>query len=97
MSPSWYFSLNLLKGSQVEVTGSVAEPSKTINQTAQREVEPGKEPVLVIARSIVFQGEIFHLRDNNGFPLWRGKRQMNRERRAREGEGKGKQKRKGRH
>lgn len=59
VSPVWFFNMDLMKGSKIEITGSLF---------------PGNETHLVMTRSIAFQGEIVHFRDKNGFPLWRGKR-----------------------
>lgn len=59
LSPDWFYNVDLMKGSVIEVTGSY---TKT------------KEENLILAGSITFQGEIYRFRDKNGFPLWQGKR-----------------------
>ena len=64
VSPDWFYNLELMKGSAIEVTGS---NTKTQNQN------------LIIARSITFQGESFYFRDKYGFPLWQGKRKQRRQ------------------
>jgi len=61
VSPVWFYNVDLMKGSSIEVTGSY---TKT------------KDENLVIARSITFQGELYRFRDKNGFPLWQGKRRQ---------------------
>jgi len=64
LAPDWYYNVELMKGSSIEVTGSY---TKT------------KEENLIIARSIIFQGELYRFRDKNGFPLWQGKRRQMRQ------------------
>jgi hypothetical protein len=58
VSPGWFFTLDLMEGSQIEVTGSSSKAGETN---------------LVIAQSITFRGELSQFRDQSGFPLWRGK------------------------
>ena len=59
VSPNWFFNLDLMPGSKIEVTGSYCTM---------------KNESSIMARSITFQGEIYKFRDKYGFPLWRGKR-----------------------
>lgn len=61
VSPNWYYNMDLMTGSRIEVTGSVT---------------PGGQMGQVMARSIMFQGQVFQFRDNMGFPLWRGQRKQ---------------------
>jgi hypothetical protein len=58
VSPEWFFVMDLLKGSKVEITGSY---SKIHGQS------------FLMTQSITFMGERYKFRDKNGFPLWRGK------------------------
>jgi hypothetical protein len=58
VSPGWFFTMDLMEGSQVEVTGSSSKAGETN---------------LMIAQSITFRGELSQFRDQSGFPLWRGK------------------------
>jgi hypothetical protein len=58
VSPEWFFAMDLMKGSKIEVTGSYC----TINDQS-----------LIMTKSITFQGEKYEFRDKYGFPLWRGK------------------------
>ncbi len=58
VSPQWFFSMDLMTGSRIEVTGSYSQKGN-MN--------------LIMTRSITFQGEHFRFRDKSGFPLWRGK------------------------
>lgn len=58
VSPLWFFEVDLMTGSRIEVTGSV---NKTGNVNH------------VMTRSIMFRGELYEFRDKHGFPLWRGK------------------------
>lgn len=58
VSPEWFFAMDLMKGSKIEVTGSFS----TINAQS-----------LIMTQSITFQGEKYDFRDKYGFPLWRGK------------------------
>ena len=58
VSPEWFFAMDLMKGSKVEVTGSI---SKVNDQS------------LIMTQSITYMGERYKFRDKNGFPLWRGK------------------------
>lgn len=58
VSPDWFYKLELMKGSSIEVTGSYSK---------------AQEVNLIIARSITFGGEIYYFRDKYGFPLWQGK------------------------
>lgn len=60
VSPQWFYGLEVAKGSIVEVKGSL---------------NILKEKKIILAQSIIFEGEIFNFRDKLGFPLWRGKRQ----------------------
>jgi hypothetical protein len=62
VSPEWFFSLDLMKGSKIEITGSCTSENGTNS---------------MMTRSITYQGEIFQFRDKNGFPLWRGKGMQN--------------------
>jgi hypothetical protein len=64
VSPGWFYDLELMKGSAIEVTGS---STTTPDQN------------LVIARSITFQGESYYYRDKYGFPLWQGRRKQMRQ------------------
>jgi hypothetical protein len=58
VSPGWFFAMDLMKGSKIEVTGSYC----TIDGQS-----------LMMTQSITFQGEMYEFRDKYGFPLWRGK------------------------
>ncbi len=58
VSPQWYYHLELMVGSLVEVTGSFSE---------------NKGGYHLMVRTVTYRGEHFHFRDKNGFPLWRGK------------------------
>ena len=60
VSPQWFFNMDLMKGSKIEVIGSYCR------------MEDDKH--LLMTRSITFQGELHQFRDKYGFPLWRGKR-----------------------
>jgi len=63
-SPDWYFNLDLLKGSKVEVAGSYSQ---------------NEQQNTIIVQSITYRGEVYAFRDKFGFPLWRGKgKHMNR-------------------
>ncbi len=57
VSPDWFFQIDLLSGNQVEVNGS--------------DLSTDTEH-LMMAASIIFQGEHYLFRDQYGFPLWRG-------------------------
>lgn len=61
VAPQWYYNMDLMTGGLIEVTGSVSE-----------DAEMGQ----VMARSIMYQGQVFQFRDNMGFPLWRGQRKQ---------------------
>jgi len=58
VSPQWFFDLDLMVGSRLEISGSV---------------KPGGDLNRMMTRSITYQGDVFHFRDGNGFPLWRGR------------------------
>jgi hypothetical protein len=58
VSPEWFFAMDLMKGSKIEVTGSYC----TINDQS-----------LIMTQTITFLGEKYEFRDKYGFPLWRGK------------------------
>jgi len=58
VSPEWFFAMDLMKGSKIEVTGSYC----TIDGQS-----------LMMTQAITFQGEMYEFRDKYGFPLWRGK------------------------
>lgn len=58
VSPEWFFAMDLMKGSKIEVTGSYSAIS---------------DQSLMMTQSITFQGEKYEFRDKYGFPLWRGK------------------------
>jgi len=73
VSPGWFFAVDLMKGSRIEVTGSY---SKENNMN------------LIMTRAITFQGEVYQFRDKNGFPLWRGKGKGMRQPRKGKGRGK---------
>ncbi len=60
VSPQWFYGLDVAEGSMVEVKGSL---------------NILKEKKIILAQSIIFEGEVFNFRDKFGFPLWRGKRQ----------------------
>lgn len=60
VSPQWFYGLDVAEGSMLEVKGS-------LNVLKERNI--------VLAQSIIFEGEVFNFRDKFGFPLWRGKRQ----------------------
>ncbi len=60
VSPQWFYGLDVAEGSLVEVKGSL---------------NILKEKKIILAQSIIFEGEVFNFRDKFGFPLWRGKRQ----------------------
>ncbi len=55
--PQWFFQLDLMKGMEIEVTGSAT-------------VIEGKN--FMMTRSLMYSGELYNFRDTNGFPLWRG-------------------------
>jgi hypothetical protein len=57
VSPQWFYSLDLMIGSRIQVTGSF-----TMNDGIN----------MIMTRSITFQGERFQFRDKMGFPMWRG-------------------------
>ena len=57
-APGWFFDLDILAGSKVEVAGSYSKID---------------EKNMIIAQSITYQGAIYEFRDKYGFPLWRGK------------------------
>ena len=59
VSPKWYFNMDLMKGSEIEVTGSYCRMD---------------DKHLLMTCSITFQGELHQFRDKYGFPLWRGQR-----------------------
>lgn len=82
VSPEWFFSMDLLKGSQIEVTGSF---NKVDGQN------------LVMTQSITYRGEIVQFRDKYGFPLWRGKGKYMKRGYRGKGKGKGKGSQRGRH
>ncbi|MBN2408575.1 MAG: hypothetical protein JXE07_02465 [Candidatus Aminicenantes bacterium] len=58
ISPAWFFDHDLHAGENVKIIGSVYA-----NQDGVR---------FVIARELQSAGETFLLRDNRGFPTWRG-------------------------
>jgi len=58
VSPRWFYHIDLVKGNKVEVSGAL----NRVN---------GEH--LIMASSILFEGELYHFRDRDGFPLWRGK------------------------
>jgi len=58
VSPGWFFAMDLMKGSKIEVTGSYC-------------ASDGQS--LMMTQSITFQGEMYEFRDKYGFPLWREK------------------------
>ena len=60
VSPLWFYGLDVAEGSMVEVKGSL---------------NILKENKIILAQTIIFEGEVFNFRDKFGFPLWRGKRQ----------------------
>ena len=68
VSPRWFYNIDLLAGSKIEVTGAVNEID-------------GEN--IILASSILFKGELHHFRDPRGFPLWRGKRKQQRNSRMR--------------
>ncbi len=76
VSPQWFYNLDLIEGNIIKVTGSLIKSKKRI---------------ILMAQSIIFEGEIFNFRDRNGFPLWRG------DRRDKGMMMKGERKRKGKH
>lgn len=57
--PQWFFQLDLVKGMEIEATGSLTGTG---------------EQAVMMARSLRYGGEIHYFRDENGFPLWRGQR-----------------------
>ena len=57
LAPTWFFQMDLFAGARVEVTGSLL-------------TEEGR--FWLLASSLTFQGERVGLRDDLGFPLWRG-------------------------
>ncbi len=57
VAPRWYFDVDLMVGSMIEVTGSDCGATG---------------PHVLMTRSITFQGEHYLFRDDMGFPLWRG-------------------------
>lgn len=61
VSPEWFFRIDLMTGSQVEINGS--------------DISNEKEHIMMAA-SITFQGERYQFRDRYGFPLWRGQKEM---------------------
>lgn len=85
VAPQWFFDLDLVTGSRIEVQGSFSRTGG-MNQ--------------IMTRSITFQGEQHQFRDSSGFPMWRGKNRGNkyrgrRNRRHGQGRDKGKGKGKG--
>jgi hypothetical protein len=58
VSPSWFFDEDLHKGEKVEIVGSLVQASGGLKS--------------VIAREIRLRGETLVLRDQRGFPEWRG-------------------------
>lgn len=76
VSPEWFFHLDLMQGSLIEVTGSYNKEADSL---------------LIMTRSITFQGETYQFRDKFGFPLWRGKMKRGK------GRGKGQMRRRGHH
>ncbi len=59
VSPEWFFRIDLMQGSSVEITGSDISSN---------------DRLILIAGTIKFQGEQYEFRDAKGFPLWRGPR-----------------------
>lgn len=58
VSPKWFFTMEIIKGSKIEVKGSYCSID------GQR---------VMMTQSIVFQGKTYEFRDKFGFPLWKGK------------------------
>ncbi len=59
VAPRWFYSMDLMIGSRIQVTGSFAR-NGNIN--------------MIMTRYITFRGERFLFRDKMGFPMWRGQR-----------------------
>lgn len=70
VSPKWFFRVDLLEGAEIKVKGAL----NVIN----------KKNILLI-QSITHQGEIYHFRDQRGFPLWRGRNQRDKRQRGQQG------------
>jgi hypothetical protein len=73
VSPEWFFPMDLMKGSKIEVTGSY---SSIDGQS------------LIMTQAITYRGEKYEFRDKYGFPLWRGKGQSMRQGKGFRGKGK---------
>ncbi len=58
VAPDWFFKMDMMKGSYIEVTGSYRN-NNNLNT--------------IMTQSIIYGGENFQFRDKNGFPLWRGR------------------------
>jgi hypothetical protein len=58
VSPRWFYHIDLVKGNKIEVSGALNRVNGDY---------------LIMASSILFEGELYHFRDRNGFPLWRGR------------------------
>ncbi|MCP4214572.1 MAG: hypothetical protein GY765_07940, partial [bacterium] len=63
VSPRWYFHLDLIMGSRIEVTGSFSKSGSTR---------------VIMTRTITSRGKRYHFRDKHGFPMWRGTRKQKR-------------------
>jgi hypothetical protein len=63
VAPQWFYSLDLMIGSRIQVTGSFAR-NNGIN--------------MIMTRSITFLGERFQFRNKMGFPMWRGQQKRGR-------------------
>lgn len=59
VSPQWFFKMDIMTGSFVEVTGSYSRTGGVH---------------MMLTRSITYGGEHYEFRDKMGFPLWRGRR-----------------------
>ncbi len=57
VSPLWFYKVDVVVGSLIRVKGSLNNM---------------KEKKIILAQSIIFEGEIYNFRDKLGFPLWRG-------------------------
>ncbi len=60
VAPAWFFELDLMKGSRIEVSGSLNR---------------GEKIDTMMLKSLTHRGKLYRFRDRMGFPLWRGGKQ----------------------